>query len=244
MQFALLPGYFLKGRYTIWFDLIGLILVLLWVISTYFYFSAKKISSLSNVLLKIKLKNKFFSFFVTPTLLYVAVSMYSYYTQNLVLKQVIICISFAIFLILFVHIRSAYQKVFWLEKSTKSIFLFVDFLLFYLSSTGITLMGISAIYKVLGVTFLAMIFLINMLIVNKQYSFKAFLVLLISVLSLFITGMYFIKFGYLTFPLFMIVIFYMIVSIWGIKLSGEKVLSEYTPPVLFSLMAIMVLLSL
>ncbi len=243
LQFSLIPKYFDMSFVSNILLGLGALILLLWLISSYLIFSGKRVSKFSNVLIKIQIKNRLFSFFVTPVLMYFAVSAYISYIENNFLKQVIITIFFVLMLFLMIHIRSSYQKVFSIEKSTRSVFLFIDMMLFYIASTGFILMGTFPIARILGVGFLAFLFLLNILIINKQYSYKALFILLISTIFMILSAIYFVQFGALLFPLFMVVVFYMVVNIWGIKLSGVNALSEYLPPVLFSLMAFMILLS-
>jgi hypothetical protein len=225
------------------FAFLGALLVVTWVITSYFHFSHKKVSEKSKVLIKVKMKERFLINFILPLLFYGLVTYYLYISTSVVLKQFIIIVSSFIFFIVFIHIRSSYMKIFTLARDTKVILNFVDIILFYLVVTLIAMYGGTDWVRVIGVAAAAFVFLGHQLLLHKQRSIMAYAVLAVSTLAVAIFAYIFLEQGSYTYPLLLSIVFYTIVSIWNVRLGGTHTVSDYLPPILFALMAYVIVIS-
>lgn len=242
-EFALIPENIGVGWIYPILILLGSTLLIVWLVTNYSHYAHKGISEYTEVLVKINLKQRFFAFFVTPLLFYISISLYLGGIESMILRQFTIILGSIIQFVMFVHIRSSYQKTFSMERNTRFIFQIVDLVLFYIGVTGFVLLGTDILLRIVGATVLGFLLLTHQLLLHKQYSAKAVLILLTSVAGIALSAMYFASFGAIIFPLYLSVVFYLILSLWGIRLNGITKLEDYVTPILFSLMALMVLFS-
>lgn len=243
LQFLILPSTVISLDMKMILTLVGLLFLLVWLGQNYYRYAFREFSKYSEVMIKIDLKNRFFGFFVTPILLYLAISLYMIGVQNMILRQFILIVGIITLFILMVHIRSAYTRVFALNRETRFVYQLVDLILFYIGVTGFVLSGTGDLERVLGATFVAFILLSHQLILHKQGSLYSVLILFLSVALIFVSGLLFVNFSAMVFPLYMTVVYYMVMGLWDVRLAGLMNVTDYLPPILFSLMAFMILLS-
>jgi hypothetical protein len=114
---------------------------------------------------------------------------------------------------------------------------------FYLIVALSVLYGTTDDVRVLVVMFASALLLTHQLVIHKQKSLNSIIVLLFSVAFLSIISLLFIDTSYLVFPVVMTLAFYLIISWWNIRLDGHRYYGEYLPPLLFSLMAFIIVMS-
>ncbi|WKZ30801.1 MAG: hypothetical protein QY318_03045 [Candidatus Dojkabacteria bacterium] len=231
------------GQVYFFFSFIGLLLVVTWIFTTYFRLSYKKVSDNSDALIKIRNHERFFINFILPLLFYCLVSYFLYVSVNLVLTQLLIILSSMLFFVIFVNIKNSYTKVFTIERDTRTILSFLDIIVFFLAVTLLTYFGDSFAVRVLGVSVAAFILLGHQLLINKQQNWAGFAVLVASTIFLGAVAYFFMDSGSYLFPLVMSILFYLVVALWTVKLSGTSKLSDYLPPLLFALMAFIIVTS-
>lgn len=225
------------------YSFLGLILIISWTITSYLQFSGKKVSKFSDVLIKIQLRERFFLYFVLPVLFYMLVTLYLFVNRNILLNQLIIVICTALYFVMFVHIRSSYEKVFSISRYTRVIFTLLDIVTFYLIVAITVLYGTTNDIRVLVVIFASALLLTHQLVIHKQKSLNSLLVLVFSVAFISVVSVLFINTSYLVFPVVMTLAFYLVISWWNVRLDGHKHYGEYLPPLLFSLMAFIIVMS-
>lgn len=242
-QISLVPEIIGIGQIYFTFCFIGLLLVVTWIFTSYFKYSYKRVSKDSNVLIKARQRDRLLINFVIPVLLYLLVCYFLYVSANVVVTQLVIIMCTMLFFIMFVNIKNSYIKVFSIERDTRTILTFIDIIVFYLIVTLLVYFGDSFAVRVLGVSAAAFIFLGHQLLINRQQSWTGFAVLLVSTIFMGVVAYMFMSGGSYVFPLVMSIMFYLVVSIWNVKLSGTTKLSDYLPPLLFALMAFIIVIS-
>lgn len=242
-EMMVIPQVIGLGWLFIIFAMIGFSLLATWMVSNYSNFGGKVISEHSEVLLWIDLKRRFFAYFFTPTIFYIAICLYLYSSVNMMLKQLLLLVASITMYILLINIRSSYRRVFSVEVGTRIAYQFVDLVLFYVGVSGFVLIGTNSQQRIAGTVVVGSFLLLHQLILNKQLNRNGTYILLASIGTLLLSALYFVNYSAISYPLYMSTVFYTIVSVWGIRLSGERRLGEFIRPVLFSLMALMILLS-
>lgn len=223
---------------------IGGLLIIAWIMSSYSGLSKKKVSKYSNVLLKINFKERFFLYFFYPLFFYLVISYYLFENKSLLMSQFIIIISTGLMFIMFTYLRASYEKNFSIARNAKVAFKFMDIILFYVSISVLTLYGVSDIVKVVGVVLASLILLGHQLMMHKQLSSNAAIILFASVFVLAGVAVLLLSVPILQYPILISIAFYLVISWWSIRLEGISKLDEYIPPLLFSLMAYIIVVSL
>jgi hypothetical protein len=121
---------------------VGLFLVVSWLLHTYHLFAKKKVSKSSDVLLKISLRDRLFSHILLPLLSYISIASFFFFSRNHYLNQIVIVVTIALFFYLFLHIRTSYEKVFYIEKHTRVVYDFITISTFYLFTSTIAHLGL------------------------------------------------------------------------------------------------------
>lgn len=225
------------------FIFVGLLLVVTWIFTTYYSLSYRKVSEGSDVIIKVRTRERFFINFVLPILFYLLISAFLYFSANMVVTQLIIILCSLLFFVIFLNIKRSYGKIFTIERDTRTILTFVDIILYFLVVTGFLFFDQSGYLKVIGAFVGALIFLGHQLVINKQVNWNGLIVMVASSIFIGSVAFFFMNANSYLFSLIMTIMFYMVVSLWGIKLSGTSKISDYLPPILFSIMAFIIVIS-
>jgi len=223
---------------------LGILLLETWFIRTFRLYSEKKISKYSDVLVKISLKERFFSYFVLPSLFYVSILAFLYFNRNLLLGHVVLGICMVLFLILFLNVKSSLNKIYSVANATRAIFDFICITILYLLTNIYVRVGLSMGIFALFLFGTALILLLFSLKLHRKLGP---IELLVSALSaVFIACLTIIFWGTNIFviPLVGTLGFYLVISMWNIRFSGKIHLVDYFLPFLYVVLALILILTI
>lgn len=223
---------------------LGALLLETWFIRTFVRYSEKKISKYSDVIVKISLKDRFFSYFVLPLIFYISILAFLFFNRNMLLGHVVLGICTALFLILFLNVKSSLNKIYTVENATKAIFDFICITILYLLVNIYVRMGLSMIIFAVLVFVTAFILLIFSLKLHRKLGMIEILVSFLS--SIFITFLTVIFWSTNIFVISVIsaLAFYLVISIWNVRFSGKIYFSDYLLPFLYVLLALILILTI
>jgi len=223
---------------------IGILLLIVWISTTYALFGKKKVSKRSDVFMKIQLIERFFQHIIIPILLYLSLSIFLFSNNNKYIDQISIVISVIIFFYLMLHIRMSLGKVYSVSKVTRVVYDFSSIAFFYFVISVVYRLGLGGIVGVITAFFVTLFSLVYSLIaIRKVYADTIFVAISVS----FLIGVvaYLTKgFNIYIQPSILTVIFYTVISLWNVRFSGSRRFEEYIPPMMYSIMAIILILSL
>lgn len=233
----------LLGQYLL-ISWLGLISLLVWIVLLYIYYSYNKVSKYSEVILTLQLKRHWYQYIAIPVLLYISVTMFLFMVHSMVFQQFIILTNSTLFFILMVHIRGSYEKTFIVAHGTKVIFDLINIMVFFMLVTSLSLMAtVSTFLIVVAVTVTTILMLTASLKIEEKLGKDGLLWSLIGALIIGIIAYLGQGFNIYVYPFILTLTFYLILAFWHIRLSGVKKVSEYITPLLFTLMALILLLS-
>ncbi len=223
---------------------LGLIVLITWIILSFIYYSGKKVSKHSEVIMKLQIKNRWYQYIFIPIFLYLTYTAFIYFVRHPVLKQSLILIGTVLIFILLVHIRTTYQRIHTVSSNSKIVFDMINVIIFYIISEIISKLGYlnSNLIIPIFIIFPSLI-LISNLQIRKRISKKGLLIALLSGISIGIASFFFKDFKPHIFSFLITLCFYLILSFWYIRLSGERELDKYIPPILFTLMSMILVLT-
>ncbi len=223
---------------------LGLIVLITWIILSFIYYSGKKVSKYSEVIIKLQIKNRWYQYIFIPIFLYLTYTAFIYFIRHPVLEQSIILIGTILTFLLLLHIRTTYQRVHTVANSSKIVFDMANVIIFYILSEIISKLGYLNSNLIIPIFILfPTLILISNLQIRKRLDKKGFLIAVLSGLSIGITTFFIKDFRPHIFSFLITLCFYLIISFWYIRLSGEKELDKYIPPVLFTLMSMILVLT-
>jgi len=91
--------------------LLGTVLLLTWFVRAFALYSGRKISQYSEVIQRISIKERFFSYFVLPTVFYISLLLFIYYNTSFLMDIVLVFVATVLLLILFINVKSSLNKV-------------------------------------------------------------------------------------------------------------------------------------
>ncbi len=128
----------------------GALLLETWFIRAFGKYSGKKISKYSDVIVRISLRERFFSYFVLPAIFYSSILAFLYFNRNMVLGHVLLGVCMVLFLVLFLNVKSSLSKIYSVANATKAIFDFICITILYLLVNVYVRIGVSlAIFSLL-----------------------------------------------------------------------------------------------
>lgn len=223
---------------------VGALLVGSWLIHTYNLFSKKKVSKTSDVLLKISMRERLFTHVLLPFLSYISVCSFLFFSNNSYLNQAVIVVSVFLFFYLFLHIRTSYEKVFYIEKNTRLIYDFITITTFFLLTSTIAHLRLVETISIGLVTLFAFLAFIYMLYLNNKLELDGFLAALLGTGVVILVSIYVWGTNIFTAPAIISTVFYTVVSLWHVRFSGSRSLDDYIPPIMYTLMTLILVLSL
>jgi hypothetical protein len=223
---------------------IGLLILLIWIVLSLAQFAKDKETKFSDLLVKFKLKNRWYQYVFTPSLFYISLIGFIFFVKHPFLQQFIIFLGSTVLFVLFMNIKSSYNKSFYIEKSSRVVFDMVNLLMFYIVAEILTLSGaLHSNITALLFGSLTTIILLSSLKVKERVSWSG---LFVSILSGIFIGVFafFIKYNQPHLFSFLLTLgFYLILSIWHLRLSGERKIVNYLPPFMFVIMSVTIALS-
>lgn len=225
------------------FALLGLVSLIIWAISSFITNSAKKVSKYSDEIIKIQFKMRWYQYFVVPILFYLSLVVYIFFVHQDFMRQVIILLGCFANFVLFVHTKLTYEKVFTFSRISKVAFDLINVIFFFIMSNILVVSGYFSFFAILLIlsVFCLAIFIFNMQL-SYQFSGKGLVIAIIFTLVLFVSGIYLEVFLFSRFAFLMTLIFYLLISFWHIRMSGERKIDKYLSPLLFALMALILII--
>lgn len=214
-----------------------------WSMFAYLSYGKRKISKHADTSIHLNVIDRIFPYFVMPILLVASAFGYLYLNKHPVLRQLIVTLSTFYLWAVLVHIKESYKQHHSVTGLTRVMFKFVDLLVFYLITSTLYLLAVDVNQKIIGMIIVAAVLLMHQLRLYKQQHTKGYLIYVLSVIFMAIIGWLAIGLSPLVAPLVITIGFYMIISLWYMKLSGYTRVEELLTPVLFALMALLVVLS-
>ncbi len=222
----------------------GFLLIISWLVHTYTQFAPKKISKYSEVLLKLNLKSRLFTHVIMPILFYSMISLFLLVNRNIYIDQIVIVLSVISFFFLFLHIRTSYERVFYIARKSRIVYDAISILMLYFSISAILQVTFSWVITSMAVLLLSFLALLYMLYWNNKVSGSGLLVAIFCSLALWSLSILLQGRNIFIYPAIITIIYYMIVSIWHVRFSGSTDYNEYIPPVMYTLMALILIMSL
>ena len=218
--------------------LVGFLLLEVWFAVTFDQYSKKKISKYSNVLMKISLKKRFFSYFVLPGIFYLSLLVFLFYNRNILLGHFVLGMCMILLLVLFLNVKSSMRKFYTIHIATKAIFDFMCITTLYLLLNAFLRIGFSMI-EFLLLSFTSS-FILYLFVLKLHDRFGGLEILFAIASSIFVSASLvpFWNRSVFMLPAVGALSFYLIISLWNIRFSGKVKLSDYLAPVLYVLFAL------
>jgi len=222
---------------------LGITLVLVWCITTLFKYSIRQISKYTETMVKLQIKQRWISYIFIPSIFFSSVSLYLFFVSNDFYKQFIILIGVVCLFILFTNIKSSYLKQYSIEKNTRVIFDLINIVFLFCVVSGMQYSGLFTYQTISLIAGLAvLLLLISALSISQQYTATGFVIALVFAIIVGLVAYFARLLNFFVYPFAVVLVFYMLLSFWHIRLSGERHFSGYLPPILFALMAIVIIL--
>ena len=224
--------------------LLGWLLLLTWFVRAFALYSGRRISQYSEVIQRISVKERFFSYFILPSLFYISLLIYIYFNTVFIMDMVLIAVASLQIFILFVNVKGSLSKVYSIASQTKAVFDFICISTFFLLLSVLIRLGLG-MWEFLGLVFLSSLILFWFDI--KVHSRESLLGLLLSLLSALFVAIFsciFFTSNIFVIPAVGTLSFYLILSLWNIRFSGKVKLVDYLLPFLYSILALILILNI
>ncbi len=223
---------------------LGLTLLLTWFVRAFALYSGRRISQYSEVIQRISVKDRFFSYFILPAIFYISLLLYIYYNTSFQMDLVLVFVASIQILVLFLNVKSSLSKVYTIASQTRAVFDFVCISTFYLLVSVYIRLGLDILF------FLPLIFITSLILfwfdikIHSRESISGFLLSLFSSLFVAIFACSFFSTNIFVIPAISTLAFYLILSLWNIRFSGKVKLVDYIVPFLYSILALILILKL
>lgn len=224
--------------------LLGLLVLEIWFIKIFVSYSGKKVSKYSNVLVKISLRERFFAYFILPALFYLSLLVFLYFNRNYLLGHTVLGICSVLLLILFLNVKRSLSKVYSVASTTRAIFDFLCITIFYLLLNSFVRTGASLeIFTILS-SLSALILLLFVLKIHDKIGFLEVLISIFSALFISFFTIFFWNHNIFIIPTIGVLAYYLIISLWNIRFAGRTGFLDYIFPILYVVVAIILVLTL
>lgn len=238
------PSFVVDIRYFVLTALVGYILINIWLINTYKMNVGKKISKYSDAFMKVKMWDRLFTYVLLPLVFYSSVSVFLLLSSQTILNQIVIVISSFLFFFLFLYVRTSYQRVYSLSKATRVAYDFVTIAVFFLVSSVIIRSGIDNIYSTIIISLFSFIAFIYTLHHHGKLDLQSTSIAIASSVSIGLAKYFMAVFNFNVQSAVLSVIFYLVISLWNVRFGGARKFSDYLPPLMYALMACILIMSL
>ncbi len=224
--------------------ILGLLLLAVWFLVIYWLYANKKVKRYGEVLLKVRLEEKIFKFFVLPSFFYISVALTIFFSKSEILNIFIIISFAAILLVLLIHVRTSYEKIHYISSLTKIVYDAVLIMLFFLllfSASSYGIVGMHGVYFAVG---LGILLLLYKLILNNQLCLQGYILIFTSILLLAVVGNLILHFNIFVFSAVLTVAFYLVVAMWTIRLEGYTKWPDYFSPIIYAIMILILIFTL
>lgn len=240
--FSYLAAY-TRGSILIITGILGVLLLETWFIRTFTLYSGKKISKYSDVIVRISLKERFFSYFVLPLLFYLSLLAFLFFNKNIILGNVVLGVCIVLFLILFLNVKSSLNKIYSIASATRAIFDFLCISILYLLTNVYVRIGLSS-YMFAGIIFVtALILLLFSLKLHNKFGIAELIISILSALFISFLTYIFSNTNIFVIPAISGLAFYLVISMWNVRFAGKTHFSDYLLPFLYVILALILVLT-
>jgi hypothetical protein len=237
-------SYVSEKKFLIAIGILGVLIIETWFISAFTRYSERKISKYSEVLQRVSIRERFFSYFISPALLYISTLAFMYYTQTLIADIMVLSSVCFLLLILFVNVKSSFKKVYSLEQATRIIFDFINIATFYLGCSVLMKLGMEIPYLYLLIGIWSFLLFLDNLLLHDKLDLSGSIISLLCTIFVVLTTFAVETYGIFVMPAISTIAFYLIISLWNLRFSGKIRMSDYISPFIFSLFATLIILYL
>lgn len=223
---------------------LGILLLETWFIKTFRRYSEKKISKYSDVIVKISLKERFFSYFILPLIFYISILAFLFFNRNILLGHVVLGICMVLFLILFLNVKSSLNKVYSVANATRAIFDFICITILYLLTNIYVRVGFPMMTFGLILFITTFILLLFSLKLHRKLGYIEVLVSILSSIFIACLTIIFWSTNIFVIPLISVLGFYLVISMWNIRFSGKIHFADYILPFLYVVLALILILTI
>lgn len=222
----------------------GLVLITFWIMIIHIKNGSKKVSRWSDVLLKISFKDKFYANILLPIIFYISVSIFIFFDISRYLNQIVIVISVYLLSFLMITIQKSYDQVFSVSKNIRVLQDFINIVIYFLFVSAIFRTSLNEVVLYILIV-LGLIYVLSYMLISRRRLdyINFFISVALSILILFLV-IYLKQFVFLSIPNISTVLLYTVITIWHTRLEGGIKLVEYIPIIMYSLMALILILSL
>lgn len=223
---------------------IGLLLILSWFTVSMKLFGRKKISKKTSALLTIDLSTRMFPYIIMPIVLWLSVGLFLFFNENVYITQSVIVASVVLFFLLMLRIRSSFEKIYSVDSVTRFVYDFINIFIFYILLSVLNRVGFSDNWLTVVVFLFCTLSFHHMLYIHRKMGLDSTIVSLAC--AIIITATTYLTQGLNIYmqPAIVSSAYYLIVALWNVRFSGSRRLDDYIPPVMYTLMAIILILSL
>jgi len=223
---------------------VGLMLLEIWFAVTFNQYSKKKVSKYSNVLMKISLKQRIFSYFVLPGIFYTSLLVFLYYNRNILLGHFVLGMCMILLLLLFLNVKSSMRRYYTIHIATKAVFDFICITTLYLLLNAFLRIGFPLTEYLLISFISSFVLYIFVLKLHDRFGFLEILFAFVSSLFVSASMIPFWNRNIFMLPAVGALAFYLIISLWNIRFAGKVKLSDYLAPVLYVIFALALIFTL
>ena len=223
---------------------LGNILILTWFITAFVKYSGRKISQYSEVIQRISLKDRFFTYFILPLLFYNSLLAYVYFNTSFTMDLVLISISSILLFILFLNVKSSFKKVYSIEVHTRAIFDFLCIASMYMFLSVIVRLGLPMWSSLLIIGVSSLIFFWSDIKIHRKESISASILSIVSSAFVVFSSCLFFDTNIFIVPAVGTLSFYLVLSLWNVRFSGKLKFTDYIPPFIYTILALILILNL
>lgn len=222
---------------------LGTFLIVTWFVRAFALYSGRKISQYSEVIQRISLRDRFFSYFILPTVFYISLLGYLYFNTSLVMDLVLISIATLQLFILFLNVKGSLKKVYTISSQTRAIFDFICITIFFLSVSVVIRLGLDLLLALLITFFFSFALLWADLKIHNKGGVSAFFMSFISAILISVFIVSFWSTNIFVIPTVGTLAYYLVISLWNVRFSGKYKFSDYLLPFLYSILALILILN-
>ncbi|NLZ24288.1 hypothetical protein GX888_00865 [Candidatus Dojkabacteria bacterium] len=223
---------------------LGILLILTWFTRAFVLYSGRKISQYSEVIHRVSLRERFFTYFVLPILFYSSLLLFIYFNTSFFMDIVLIIISTILLLILFLNVKSSFKKIYSLSSQTRAVFDFICIASFYMLSSVAIRIGTHIWFFFFLLFLFSSLFFWSDIKIHRKESTASLIMTLVSSAFVTLSSGVFLNTNIFIIPAISTLSFYLILSLWNVRFAGKLKLIDYLPPFIYSVLALIIILKL
>lgn len=231
-----------SSRILLAWGILGLAILEIWFVFVFRNNSQKKISKYSDVLMKVSLKDRLFSCFILPALFYISLLFFLYFNRNEILGNIVLGVCMVLLLVLFLNVKSSLKRYYSVHILTRTIFDFLCITILYLLLNSFLRMGVSLQEYTILAFVSSLVLSIFVLKLHDRIGGIEVLTAVISSIFISASMLLFWNRNIFIIPAIGSLMFYLVISIWNIRFAGRTKLTDYISPVLYVILAMILIL--